>query len=175
MLTAKQIREQGIVTGPILDENIQQVGIDLNLVEIRKIEGNGYVPSNGKTQLAERGDLCIPIKGVDGKMAWHLDIGCYDIVFRQGCDIPSDNTLKIIQRSSILRNGAQIISSIFDPGFKTKNMGCVMTVNHPIIIGEGARVAQAYVHEHDEVMPEDLYDGQFQGDSQRKEEDSSAV
>lgn len=168
-LNARQILELGIVTGPILDDNIQQVGIDLNLKEVRRIEGTGYIPANGKTQIAERGDAIETQKLVDGSLGWVLQPGSYDIVFTQGCKIPPTNSFRIRQRSSLLRNGTLIISSLFDPGFETKNMGCVMYVTQPIIIGEGARVAQMYVYENEEVSAEDLYDGQFQKDQQRSE------
>ena len=69
------------------------------------------------------------------------------------------------QRSSLLRNGAIIASSIFDPGFKTDNIGTVMIVTKDIFIEKDARIAQMYFHENSEG---ELYDGQFQNDKQRK-------
>jgi deoxycytidine triphosphate deaminase len=58
-------------------------------------------------------------------------------------------------------------SGQFDAGFNTEKMGCFLQVNHPINIEKGARIAQAIVTESYEVMDEDLYNGQWQGDKQR--------
>jgi deoxycytidine triphosphate deaminase len=73
----------------------------------------------------------------------------------------------IRQRSSLLRNGAIIASSIFDPGFETDNMGTIMIVTATIFIEKDARVGQMYFHECDEVSEDKLYNGQFQNDKQR--------
>jgi deoxycytidine triphosphate deaminase len=53
---------------------------------------------------------------------------------------------------------------VFDPGFKTSNMGTIMLVTETIFIEEEARVAQIYFHKCDSA---ELYDGQFQDDKQR--------
>ena len=83
----------------------------------------------------------------------------------EGCNIPATRTAMVRQRSSLLRNGAIIASSIFDPGFHTDNIGTVMIVTNDIFIEKDARVAQMYFHENNEG---ELYDGQFQNDKQRK-------
>ena len=99
---------------------------------------------------------------------WYLSPGSYEVTVAQGCNIPADHTMMIRQRSSLLRSGGIIHSSIFDPGFKTDQMGTFMTVHRSIFIEEGARIAQAYVHPNTEVDEKELYDGQFQGDKNRK-------
>ena len=71
-------------------------------------------------------------------------------------------------RSSLVRCGADVRSGQFDGGFKTKAMGAFLKVELPIEIEVGARVAQMIVNETYEVANEDLYDGQWQGDKQRK-------
>ena len=58
-----------------------------------------------------------------------------------------------------------IVSSLFDAGFETQNMGTVMHVRIPIQIEVGARVCQAYCSTSNEVK--NLYEGQWQGDVQR--------
>ena len=73
----------------------------------------------------------------------------------------------IRQRSSLLRNGAIIASSIFDPGFETENMGTIMIVTATIFIEQDARVGQMYFHKCDSVAEDNLYQGQFQNDKQR--------
>ena len=85
----------------------------------------------------------------------------------QGCNIPEDVTLLIRQRSSLLRNGASLHSSVFDPGFATDSIGTVLTVTTQLRIEQGARICQIYGHENEPVNKEDLYNGQWQNDSQR--------
>lgn len=176
-LTGKQLVANEIITG-LLDENgnlkqeytdnVQQHGVDLNLIAVSLIDGtnqNGVVPYKGKTVLAQR----IPMLLTEGKegdpSGWYLMPGAYDITFAQGCKVPSDKMLLIRQRSSLLRNGTILHSSVFDAGFQTQNIGTVMIVMTPIFIHHNARVAQIYAHNSNEV--ENLYDGQWQGDKQR--------
>ena len=163
-LTGKQIAERGIVFGNLKEENIQQHGVDCNLVGVRKIAGGGVVPAEGKTTLSPYREIT-PEKGEDGKYYWNLIPGVYDITLAQGCKIPADQKMKLIHRSSIYRNGSSIVSALWDAGFETENMGTVLSVMASISIEVGARVCQAETYNSNEV--EKLYDGQWQGDSQR--------
>jgi deoxycytidine triphosphate deaminase len=97
-----------------------------------------------------------------------LYAGVYDVIMNEGCNIPSNRVALIRQRSSLMRNGAIITSSIFDPGFVTPNIGTYMVVLETIFIEQDARVAQVYFHECEPVASEQLYNGQWQNDKQRK-------
>lgn len=195
MLNGKELLNKAIITGPIGEENIQQHGIDLNVIEIRrgysqndaalfKSKDNpsaifdasriGYIPVEGKAIVRPR-KVVNPIETGDRKSdnypgVWRLDPGYYEIIFAQGCSIPNDQMLLIRQRSSLLRNGTMIHSSVWDAGFKTKNMGCFMLVTEPIEIEVGARICQVYNHACTPVEDCDLYDGQYQNDKQRNNE-----
>lgn len=162
-LTGKELVEKGIITGPITEENIQQHGVDLNLIKVEKIKGHGYIPTKGKTVVCERVKM-EPII-YNGEPVWKLGKGTYDITMAQGCNVPANQKLEIVQRSSASRNGVIIRSSLFDAGFYTSNIGTMMTVTAPIMIGVNARIAQIYATESNVV--ENLYDGQFQNDKQR--------
>lgn len=167
-LTGKQLIEQGIVTGIYEEENIQQHGVDLNLIEVSRIEGGtvlGVVPRFGKTQLALRVPIALQSFTNMGS-GWLLQPGAYDITLMQGCKVPADKKLLIRQRSSLLRNGTILHSSVFDAGFETEQIGTVMIVMTPIFIEQGARVAQIYSSNSNVV--ENLYEGQWQGDKQRE-------
>jgi len=160
-LNGKQIVEQGIITNVTNLDCIQQVGVDLELIKIEKVIGEGVVPMYGKTQLAQR-ELLEPILENE-QYHWNLQPGVYDITLAQGCKIPANQRLQIIQRSSLLRNGALLVSSMFDPGYQAEQIGTILHVKLPIIIEVGARVGQAYVTNVNEVLDEYLYNGQFQG------------
>jgi len=167
MLNSRELLEEGIVTGPIDNENISQVGIDLNVISIESIvAGGGYIPKTGKTQLNGYRE-CPSIMLADGTIVYTLEPGAYNVEMAQGCSIPEDVTLLIRQRSSLLRNGASLHSSVFDPGFKTDSIGTVLVVHVPLRIEKGARICQIYGHRNTPVKEEDLYDGQWQNDSQR--------
>lgn len=161
MLNGKTLIERKIITGNISKENIQQHGVDLNLIEVEKIEGVGTIPVLGKTQLPNYTSIQPNDDGF-----WELEPGVYSIIFEQGCNIPNDQMLLIRQRSSLLRSGGMVHSSVFDAGFSTDHIGTFMVIFHPLRIEVGARVAQIYNHKSTPV--ENLYDGQWQNDKQRK-------
>lgn len=159
MLNGKEIVERGIVTN-IHEENVSQHGIDLNLIKVEKIIGSGMIPVKGKTVLPSYEEV-LPVDGV-----WYLQPDTYNITFEQGCAIPKDQMLLIRQRSSLLRCGGQLHSSVFDSGFYTDHISTFMIITKPIAIEVGARIAQIYNHQCDPV--ENLYTGQYQNDCQRK-------
>lgn len=169
MLNADQIVEKGLLKLEQSKGKKAQVGYDLSLQEVKQIRQNpqdkiGVVLKN-KTNLA---DYTVTEKvQLDGSMGWLLYPGTYEITFWEGCKLPADYVGLIRQRSSLLRNGAIIHSSVFDPGFETEFMGCVMRINETIFIEEDARVAQIYFHKCEEVDQENLYNGQWQNDKQR--------
>lgn len=165
MLNGKELIAREIITGEIPAENVQQHGIDLNLVAVERVMGIGKIPFEGKTVLPSYQEV-IPIEGV-----WKLNPGTYNITFAQGCNIPNDQMLLIRQRSSLLRCGGILHSSVFDAGFKTDAIGTFMTIMHPVDIEVGARIAQIYNHQTTPV--DNLYDGQWQGDKQRANENSN--
>ena len=149
MLNGKEIVEKGIVT-KVSEENVAQHGIDLNLIKVERVIGIGKIPVKGKTILPNYQEV-VPIDNI-----WHLNPGTYNITFEQGCKIPNNQMCLIRQRSSLLRCGGQLHSSVFDAGFETENIGTFMTLFHPIDIEVGARVAQIYNHLTTPV--ENLYD-----------------
>jgi len=174
MLNAEQIIEKGLLKLDYTKGKPAQIGYDLSLKEVNKI---GTVNVNGepikigkvlkdKTQLTNY--TPIALTNLDGERGWLLHQGVYDITFHEGCKIPSNYVGLIRQRSSMLRNGTVLHSSVFDPGFETDFMGTVMVVNETIFIEAGARVAQIYFHECEEVDKENLYNGQWAFDKQRK-------
>lgn len=186
-LTGKQIVDQGIITGHIDVNNVQQHGVDLNVVHIQSMKGVGFIPSDLSklttklvtyedvisqevvvSEVNDTSSLMLSEKRTDLKKVavWKLDVGAYNVTMEQGCQIPENQRMQIVQRSSLLRNGTILASSIFDAGFKTANIGTVIIVSHPILIEVGARIAQAYVSSSNKV--ENLYDGQWQEDKQRK-------
>lgn len=167
-LTGKQLVEQGIITN-VEPENIAQHGVDLNLVKVERLIGTGFIPVEGKTKLVKylEVEMELLINGVNAfaeptyVSGWRLAPGTYSVSFHQGCQIPADKMCLIRQRSSLLRNGTLLHSSVFDAGFKTDRIGTIIVVTQPIEIEYKARIAQIYSHNSNIV--ENLYNGQYQG------------
>jgi deoxycytidine triphosphate deaminase len=159
MLSGQELKDKQIIT-KIPEENISQHGIDLNVIKIEKQTTTGFIPVKGKTQIPEYQEI-FPINNI-----WELQPGHYSVVFEQGCNVPSNQMLLIRQRSSLLRCGGIVCSSVFDAGFKTDNIGTFITLFQPIKIEVGSRIAQIYNHKSNKIKV--LYNGQFQNDKQRK-------
>lgn len=139
---------------------IQQVGIDLELIEVKRyLQGRGMILKD-KTILPQFETINL-IK-LDEFEGWLLDPGYYDLKFKQGCKLTNDVSMRVCQRSSLLRSCAKIQSSIFDPGFETDFIGSFMQVIHPIFIEYSARVAQIYGFRTTPVSDDKIYNGQFQ-------------
>lgn len=179
MLNADQIEQQGLLKLEQSKGKKAQVGYDLSLKEVSRIgvstAGAAYnVYSSVKigkvliNQTELTNYTTVNKISLDGSIGWLLYQGAYDITFWEGCKIPSNLVGLIRQRSSLLRNGTIIHSSVFDPGFETEFMGTVMVVNETIFIEEDARVAQIYFHKCDTVK--ELYNGQWAFDKQRLEQ-----
>ena len=166
MLNAKEILEEGLIVLDNAKGKPAQVGYDLSIKSIKKLTGDGQVLKN-KTIVNKLDTISMTesmvLEGVEVN-GWWLEPGTYDVTCNEGCNIHANRTAMVRQRSSLLRNGAIIASSIFDPGFYTDNIGTVMVVNERIFIEKDARIAQMYFHENNKG---DLYDGQFQNDKQR--------
>jgi deoxycytidine triphosphate deaminase len=172
MLNAEQILEQGLIKTELSKGKPAQVGYDLSAKSINAIGKDEFnsKPNIGmvlKDKTILNNYTLVETKRIDGVEGWLLYPGAYDITFHEGCKIAANRVGMIRQRSSLLRNGAIIASSIFDPGFETDNMGTIMIVTATIFIEQDARVGQMYFHECDGVAEENLYNGQWQNDKQR--------
>lgn len=171
-LTGKQIVERGIITN-FCEEGIQQQGIDVRLDKVIDFDNRtsmnypqvSFVPVQGKTKLIDRHEMK-PQKTREGVEMWHLEPGYYEVIVKEGCVMPNNAAMRFISRSSLVRNGAIIHCGQFDAGFETEQMGFFMQVLFPINIERGARIAQTLIFESESV--ENLYNGQFQRDQQRK-------
>lgn len=173
MLTAKQIINKGIIFLTdkakehylVDDLSPAQVGIDLHIVSCSKLSNNseiGHIYSDfidKKTKITKT-EECIPIE-YKNHFYWKLEPGVYEIGFAEGCNFDSKTFGKIVHRSSLYRNGVEINSPIWDPGFHTDEMGTFMIVHNPIEIDVYARVAQIIVFETNEES--EMYNGQYQG------------
>lgn len=189
VLTGKRLYQDGIVINAN-ENNIQQVGIDLTVKSIRDVTAEGIVgyvgnktaiyeglynneTNEGKVREVELKDVSlymedfhVDISKENSIYGYILPQGVYSVTFNEGCKLPNNVSAKIVQRSSILRTGNIIMSSVYDPGFEVDNMGAMMFIYQEIIIGENARVAQIVCDETYAVS--NVYNGQYQGNKDKK-------
>ena len=165
MLNSEQIIERGVLKLEHSKGKAAQIGYDLSVKEIKSLVGLGKVFTE-KTFLPGYDTVpYAPSPPSPRDNCWILDPGYYEVTFWEGCKIPNNLVGLIRQRSSMLRSGALLHSSVFDPGFETEFMGSFIAVFHPIFIEKDARIGQIYFHECEPVTKG--YDGQFQKDKQR--------
>ena len=157
-LTGKEIIQQGIVFNYDQEKAVQQQGVDVRVDNIYRLIGNGHI--SNKSIIPSR-QVMPSFEGM-----FILDPGYYEIDLMEGVNVPNNATLHFKTRSSLVRCGAIVHSGQFDAGFNTENAGCFLHVIRPVTIERGSRIAQAIVFTSNEV--ENLYDGQFQNDKQRK-------
>lgn len=169
MLTADQILKENLLKLDNTKGKPAQVGYDLSVKALARIVYPGMVLCDRTIVPTYQAVELTSLATSDGYEfdGYYLTPGAYDITFHEGCKIPPNRTAKIRQRSSLLRSGAIIASSIFDPGFETDNIGTVLLVHHIIYIEKDARCAQIYFQTNDSVDQDKLYSGQFQRDAQR--------
>jgi len=170
MLNANQILEENLIKLDTAKGKPAQVGYDLSIKEVNKV---GHAVPNGNIGMILKDKTILnthtPVEKIplEGKRGFLLYEGVYDVIMNEGCKIAPNRVGLVRQRSSLMRNGAIITSSIFDPGFETDNIGTYMIVFETIFIEEDARVAQMYFHECSPVSEDQLYNGQWQNDKQR--------
>ena len=154
------------IIDPLNHAKMAQVGVDLTIAKIEMIlPGLAYFDANSKLDKdsVKYEEAPYAIMG-DGTKRYHLKANTnYAIEFEQGLNqLKEDEWGLIIQRSSLLRAGCHIVSSIWDPGFFTDIMGTTLfTGNTDVVLPVGCRVAQLLIFDNEPVN--NLYNGTWQG------------
>lgn len=181
-LNGRELVERGILTNipsepSTLEKHIQQVGFDLSLMHVEKLDPTCALqigaddselprifPSRKTVELQKT-----PISDeLPDAEVWVLEQGAYDITFFEGLNpIPANFWLQIRQRSTLLRGAAIIVSSVFDPGFSTQHIGTMLFVLNPagMVVEKGARVGQIISMGSRPVNRRDLYGQELKGSS----------
>ncbi len=171
ILNAEQIVERGLIYHPsrlLYPEQIQQIGIDLTVKRVRKINGGTIRADNNPKEQKVRIEPYVdfkPFTEEDGREYYILShLTAYSVLFEEECIIPSNATGFIKHRSSFMRCGGFANSAIFDPGFKScGGVACTIYTFETIKLEVGARLVQMYFEENTPVDPQNLYNGQYQG------------
>lgn len=144
MLNDKQLRtlitNHNLVTGYIdLDTQLQPSGFDLSLESVEEYLGGGAVDfSNEERVIAETRALTPDADG------WYsLKQGVYKVVYNEVVKMPLDVAAIARTRSTLLRNGAEVGTAVWDPGYEGRSSS-MLTVHNPngLRLKKDARVAQ---------------------------------
>ena len=154
----KLITEHDLVTGYIdLDMQLQPSGFDLSLEGVEAYLGGGAVDfSNRERVIAETRTIEPDSDG------WiNLEKGVYKVVYNEVVKMPLNVAAIARTRSTLLRNGAEVGTAVWDPGYEGRSSS-MLTVHNPhgLRLKNDARVAQLIFFETGDV--EKGYSGVYQ-------------
>ena len=142
-------------------KQIQPVGIDLTVSRIESYRSKGTIDfDNSKRELPRLNE-----PGQVDNQFWLLVPGAYLITFNEIVKVPS-NAMGIARpRSSLLRMGATVETSVWDPGYEGRSQS-MLVVHNPngIKIYQNAKLAQIVFMTLIEKT-ETLYNGQYQNEN----------
>ena len=154
----KLIIEQGLVTEYIdLDKQLQPSGFDLSLESVEEFLGGGAVDFSNKERVIAETKTIEPDS--DGWI--NLEKGVYKVVYNEVVKMPRNIAAIARTRSTLLRNGAEVGTAVWDPGYEGRSSS-MMTVHNPhgLRLKKDARVAQLIFFETGDV--EKGYSGVYQ-------------
>ena len=156
IITPKSAKERGMIHN-FRDENIQkqQAGFDLTLESVFQFSSQGAVDfDNSERKIAS----CNKIEYDQAGWA-RLGKGVYKITLNEKFKMPPDAAGFCLTRTTMLRNGAYLVSGLWDPGFEGK-VEMLLVVENPfgISLKEYARVGQIFFIRMEDAA-ESLYSG----------------
>lgn len=139
VLTGKEILSQGIVTD-LIDPTLQEqsCGVDLTVKKIELFMSSGIIDFDNSQRAKPRlAEVTMIDDGAD------LRPGSYLITMNETVKVPLNMMGLARPRSTMLRCGAMMETSVWDPGYEGKSQ-CMMVVfnQHGIRICKNARVMQ---------------------------------
>jgi len=160
-LTGKEIQDRQIITEVINEDiQIQPCGIDLTVASIESYASSGEIDfDNSKRKL--------PRMELTGRFGdtWKLSPGAYLVTFKEVVNVPPDCMGLARPRSTLLRLGATVETSIWDPGYKGRSQSMLVVHNrNGITIHPSARLVQMVFLPLNKVA-EKLYTGIYNGEN----------
>jgi dUTP pyrophosphatase len=121
-----------------LETQIQPASFDLTLDEIYLLTSSASIDFTNKERKLPN------YKKIEFNNDWiELNNGIYLISFNEIVNIPNDLLAFVRPRSSLVRSGATIFSSLWDPGYSGKSNCLLVVLNeNGIKLKKNARIAQ---------------------------------
>lgn len=154
IINPKEIVEKGYIENMEGGNfEVQQNGIDITLGSAEIING-GFLGVD-KREVKSYTEMLL-----DPENNYHFSPEyAYSVNFQQSIKVPDNMCAQIVQRSTLNRMGAFIVSGVYDSGFNNI-IGAVLRTSAPVVIEKGARIAQIVFTKAD---PASLYSGIYQG------------
>jgi len=154
----ERIKTQKLIENFIdLETQLQPASFDLTLDEVYSIESEATIDFDNKERKLPN----------YGRISLHSDYyflkkGAYVITFNEVINLPKDLIGLLRSRSSLIRSGAVIFSSLWDPGYSGKS-NCLLVVfnENGIKLKKNPRIAQMVFLKLNEI-PKKLYSGIYQ-------------
>ena len=154
----KLIEEENLVTEYIdLDSQLQPSGFDLSMEHIEEYLGGGAVDFSTKERVIAE------TKTIEyGEDNWvSLEKGVSKIVYNEVVKMPLNVAAIARTRSTLLRNGAEVGTAVWDPGYEGRSSSMLTVHNaNGLRLKKDARVAQLIFFETGDV--EKGYNGIYQ-------------
>jgi dUTP pyrophosphatase len=145
----KLIEEHRLVSNYLdLDKQLQPSGFDLSMESVEEFLGGGAVDfSNKERVIAETKTLEFDKDG------WvHLAKGVYKVIYNEVVKMPLNVAAIARTRSTLLRNGAEVGTAVWDPGYEGRSSS-MFSVHNPngLRLKKDARIAQLIFFETGDV------------------------
>jgi dUTP pyrophosphatase len=135
----EKIEKENLISNYInLEIQLQPASFDLTLGEVYLLTSSGSINFSNKERKLPK------YKKIEFKKNWlKLKRGTYLIVFNEIIKMPNDLIGFLRPRSSLIRSGASIFSSLWDPGYRGKSSSLLVVFNkNGLKVKKNARVAQ---------------------------------
>jgi dUTP pyrophosphatase len=162
MILPKQYLEETKPVDVLHRSQFQPCGIDVTLREAYAFSSAGKIDfDNKERKIAD----CKKIEYKDGWVA--LGKGAYKVTLNEMFKVPVDAAGVCLTRTTLIRNGAYLITGLWDPGFEGK-VEMLLVVENPfgIRLKEHARVGKIYFLRM-EGEAEQLYQGIYKNLEQK--------
>jgi dUTP pyrophosphatase len=119
-----------------LETQTQIAGFDLSVKEIMGLKDGGILDFDNTIRHIPEHKV---LKKTDN--AWKLKPGGYLVRYNEIVEVPYDAVGVVLPRSSLMRVGGTIFSAVWDPGYKGRGVGLMVTYAE-ITIHQNTRIAQ---------------------------------
>lgn len=132
---------------------VQQLACDLRLENVWWMSGDFQIDEQSKKprnthKVAE-----------DEEGYYNLREGVYEVSFDHDIAIGPDEGSLVITRSTLVRNGIQLVSGMWDPGFRGRGGCCMHVSGGNMRIKKGTRIGQFVTWKV--LNPQGNYDGSY--------------
>ncbi|MBY9001062.1 MAG: deoxyuridine 5'-triphosphate nucleotidohydrolase [Candidatus Heimdallarchaeota archaeon] len=139
------------------DLQTQIAGFDLTIQDIMKLSDGGIIDFDNSNRKIPDHEVIEPIEN-----KWKLKPGGYLVKYNEIVVVPLDAVGIVLPRSSLMRSGGTLCSAVWDPGYKGRGIGLLITFAE-ITFHKSARIAQImFIKTQKET--EEGYSGKYQNE-----------